>query len=141
MFTRLTGGRGRLASAAAIVIASAIAGAPTRIASQDRPQPTFRTEANYVRVDVYATTKDGVPIDDLRRDEFELLEDRVPQTIDQFATVRIRGGGPPTARSDPRTPEESRQAATDSRARVCGWLEVAKRHTGARSACDRRLSD
>ena len=140
MFTRLTGGRGRLASAAAIVIASAIAGAPTRIASQDRPQPTFRTEANYVRVDVYATTKDGVPIDDLRRDEFELLEDRA-QTIDQFATVRIRGGGPPTARSDPRTPEESRQAATDSRARVCGWLEVAKRHTGARSACDRRLSD
>ena len=118
MFTRLTGGRGRLASAAAIVIASAIAGAPTRIASQDRPQPTFRTEANYVRADVYATTKDGVPIDDLRRDEFELLEDRVPQTIDQFATVRIRGGGAPTARSDPRTPEESRQAATDSRARV-----------------------
>ena len=91
MFTRLTGGRGRLASAAAIVIASAIAGAPTRIASQDRPQPTFRTEANYVRVDVYATTKDGGRFDDLRRDEFELLEDRVPQTIDQFATVRIRG--------------------------------------------------
>ena len=118
MFTRLTGGRRRLASAAAIVIASAIAGAPIRIASQDQPRPTFRTEANYVRVDAYATTKDGVPIDDLRRDEFELLEDRVPQTIDQFATVRIRGGGAPTARPDPRTPEESRQAATDSRARV-----------------------
>jgi len=118
MFTRLTGWRRRLASAAAIVIASAIAGAPIRIASQDQPRPTFRTEANYVRVDVYATTKDGVPIDDLRRDELELLEDRVPQTIDQFATVRIRGGGTPTARPDPRTPEESRQAATDSRARV-----------------------
>ena len=118
MFTRLTGGRRRLASAAAIVIASAIAGAPLRIASQDQPRPTFRTEANYVRVDAYTTTKDGVPIDDLRRDEFELLEDRVPQTIDQFATVRIRGGGAPTTRSDPRTPEESRQAATEARARV-----------------------
>jgi VWFA-related protein len=116
--TPLTGGRRRLASAAAIAIASAIAGAPLRIASQDQPRPTFRTEANYVRVDAYATTKDGVPIDDLRRDEFELLEDRVPQTIDQFATVRIRGGGPPTVRSDPRTQEESRQAETDSRARV-----------------------
>jgi len=100
------------------MIASAIVGAPTRIASQDQPQPTFRTEANYVRVDAYATTKDGVPIDDLRRDEFELLEDRVPQRIEQFATVRIRGGALPTARSDPRTPEESRQAATDPRARV-----------------------
>jgi VWFA-related protein len=118
MCTRLTGGRRRLASAAAVAIASALAGAPLPIASQDQPRPTFRTEANYVRVDVYATTRDGVPIDDLRRDEFELLEDQVPQTIDQFATVRIRGGGAPTARSDPRSPEESRQAATDSRARV-----------------------
>ena len=116
MFTHLTGARRQLA--AAIVITSAIAGAPIRIASQDQPRPTFRTEANYVRVDAYATTKDGVPIDDLRRDEFELLEDRMPQTIDQFATVRIRGGGPPTARPDPRGPEESRQASTDSRARV-----------------------
>jgi VWFA-related protein len=118
MFIRLPGRRRRLATAAAIVIASAIAGAPIRTASQDQPRPTFRTEANYVRVDAYATTKDGVPIEDLRRDEFELLEDRVPQTIDQFATVRIRGGGSPTTRSDPRTPEESRQAATDARARV-----------------------
>ena len=82
MFTRLTGGRRQFASAAAIAIASAIAGAPIRSASQDQPRPTFRTEANYVRVDAYATTKDGVPIDDLRRDEFELLEDRVPQTTD-----------------------------------------------------------
>src|SRR5512134_4034653 len=118
MRTSLAGGRRRLASAVAIVIASAIAGAPIRIASQDQPRPTFRTEANYVRVDVYATTKDGVPIDDLRRDEFEVFEDRAPQTIEQFATVRIRGGGAPTARPDPRSPEESRQAATDARARV-----------------------
>jgi len=118
MFTRLTGGRRQFATAAAIAIAFAIAGTPIRTASQDQPRPTFRTEANYVRVDAYATTKDGVPIDDLRRDEFEILEDRVPQTIDQFATVRIRGGGAPTTRSDPRTPEESRQAATEARARV-----------------------
>jgi len=115
MFTRLTRWRRQFASAA---IAFAIAGTPIRTASQDQPRPTFRTEANYVRVDAYATTKDGVPIDDLRRDEFEILEDRVPQTIDQFATVRIRGGGAPTTRSDPRTPEESRQAATEARARV-----------------------
>ena len=118
MSTLLTGGRRQLGSAAAIVIASAISGAPIRIASQDQPRPTFRTEANYVRVDAYATTKDGVVIEDLRREEFEVLEDRVPQTIDQFATVRIQGGGTPAARPDPRTPEESRQAATDFRARV-----------------------
>jgi len=52
-----------------------------------------------VRVDAYATTKDGVPIDDLRRDEFEVLEDRVPQTIDQFSTSRPRDSSAPK-RSD-----------------------------------------
>ncbi|HEY1306234.1 MAG TPA: VWA domain-containing protein [Vicinamibacterales bacterium] len=87
-------------------------------AQQDQPRPTFRTEANYVRVDVYATTADGTPIGDLRREEFKLLEDRVPQTIDQFTTVAIRTGIVPATRSDPRTPEDSRQAAADSRARV-----------------------
>ena len=49
---------------------------------QDQPRPTFRTEANYIRVDVYATTRDGMPVTDLRRDDFEILEDRMPQTID-----------------------------------------------------------
>ena len=88
MFTRLTAGRRQLASATAIVIASAIAGAPTRTASQDQPRPTFRTEANYVRVDAYATTKDGVPIEDLRRDEFELLEDRVLASAARTGSIR-----------------------------------------------------
>jgi len=85
--------------------------------AQDQPRPTFRTEANYIRVDVYATTRDGMPVTDLRREDFELLEDRVPQTIDQFSPIEIRTGNVPT-RSDPRTPEDSRQAATEPRARV-----------------------
>ena len=37
-------------------------------------QPTFRTEANYVRVDVFPTTKDGVPIQDLTQQDFDVLE-------------------------------------------------------------------
>ena len=86
--------------------------------AQDQTQPTFRTEANYIRVDVYATTRDGMPVTDLRREDFELLEDRVPQTIDQFSPIEIRTGNAPPARSDPRTPEDSRQAATEPRARV-----------------------
>jgi len=87
-------------------------------APQDQPRPTFRTEANYIRVDVYATARDGTAITDLRREEFELLEDRAPQTIDQFSPVVIGTGSPQTTRSDPRTPEESRQAAVEPRARV-----------------------
>jgi hypothetical protein len=49
-------------------------------APQDPPRATFRTEANYVRVDVYPTASDGTALGDLRRDEFQLLEDRVRQS-------------------------------------------------------------
>ena len=119
MPTRLA--RRRFTTQISVAAAVLIAGAITALvlhAQQDQPRPTFRTEANYVRVDVYATTADGTPIGDLRRDEFRLLEDRVPQSIDQFTPVAIRTGIIPTTRSDPRAPEDSRQAAADSRARV-----------------------
>src|SRR6516225_4444452 len=65
----------------------------TLVATQDQPPPaTFRTEANYVRVDVYAT-QDGVALSDLTRTDFEVLEDRVPQRIEQFERVAIRPAG------------------------------------------------
>src|SRR5687767_9241002 len=50
-------------------------------AGQEPPQPTFRTEANYVRVDVYPTSN-GAPVTDLQKDDFEILEEGAPQTID-----------------------------------------------------------
>jgi VWFA-related protein len=112
------GPRGARSIAAALVGVATVAGLFGQSASQDQSRPAFRTEANYVRVDVYATGRDGAPIGDLRRDEFQLLEDRVPQAIDQFSSVVIRAGGPATARPDPRTLEEGRQAVTDGRARV-----------------------
>lgn len=67
--------------------------------AQDQPRPTFRTEANYIRVDVYATARDGMPVTDLRREDFELLEDRVPQAIDQFFPIEIRTANAPVTRS------------------------------------------
>jgi VWFA-related protein len=87
-------------------------------AAQDQPRPTFRTEANYIRVDVYATTRDGAPVRDLRREDFDLLEDRVPQTIDQFSPIEIRTGNVVPTRSDPRTAADGKQAATEPRARI-----------------------
>ena len=84
--------------------------------SQTAP-PTFRTGVNYVRVDVYPT-RNGMPIDDLRRDEFELLDDKVPQTIDEFEHVVVRSAGPQETRREPNTVVESRQAALEPRARV-----------------------
>jgi len=87
-------------------------------AAQDQPPPpNFRTEVNYVRVDVYPT-HDGAPIADLRQEDFEILEDKVPQQIDRFEHVVIRSGGPQVTRREPGTIAESKQALDDSRARV-----------------------
>ncbi len=81
------------------------------------PQPTFRTEANYVRVDVFPT-KDGAPVTDLRQDEFEVVENGAPQTIEQFERVVIRAAGPQETRIEPNTVAESRAMAESSRARL-----------------------
>ena len=85
--------------------------------AQTAPQPTFRTEANYVRVDVFPT-KSGAPIADLTRDDFEVLEERVPQTIEQFEHISIRGNLPQDLRAEPNTVEAGREAAQNPRARV-----------------------
>jgi VWFA-related protein len=79
--------------------------------------PTFRTEANYVRVDAYPT-KDGAPVDNLTRDDFEVLENGQPQKLEQFERILIRGHVPQEERREPNTVEEGRQAAQDPRARV-----------------------
>jgi len=62
-------------------------------------RPVFKTEANYVRVDVYPTV-DGHPVLDLRQDELQLLEDGVPQKIDAFEHVMIRPAGPQETRRE-----------------------------------------
>jgi VWFA-related protein len=81
------------------------------------PQPTFRTEANYVRVDV-VPTRGGVPVADLTQDDFEIVEDRVTQKIEQFEHVVIRGHLPQDMRAEPNSVEAGRQAAQNPRARV-----------------------
>lgn len=87
------------------------------LAQTPAPQPTFRTEANYVRVDVLPT-KDGAPVTDLTRNDFEVLESGTPQTIEQFEHVVIRGAGSQDARIEPNTVRESRAMLESSRARV-----------------------
>jgi VWFA-related protein len=79
-------------------------------------QPTFRTGANYVRVDMYAT-RDGKPIEDLKVDEIDILEDGALQKIDAFEHVRVRTA-PQESVIEPNTIEQSRQMAANPRARV-----------------------
>jgi VWFA-related protein len=82
------------------------------------PQPTFRTEANYVRVDAYPTTADGVPVTDLTQADFEILEGGAPQTIEQFERIVVRAAGPQDTRVEPNTVRESRAMAEQSKARL-----------------------
>ena len=89
---------------------------PRESAGQGQPgtlgQPTFRVEANFVRVDVYPTT-DGRPVGALTAADFEVLEDGVPQKIETFEHVIVRGNTPQDARREPNTAGEGRAMAED----------------------------
>jgi VWFA-related protein len=117
-----TAWRAGLAIIAVAVIAYGVSGVSRTVVAQNpspqsSPQPTFRTEANYVRVDVYPT-RDGAPVADLTQDDFEVLEERVAQKIEQFEHVVIRGNLPQDLRAEPNSVEAGRQAAQNPRARV-----------------------
>jgi VWFA-related protein len=89
-------------------------------ASQDQqPQrpPTFRTEANFVRVDAYPT-RDGAIVPDLTAADFEILEDGVAQRIELCEFVRVQSGAVPRPAPPPETLASSRAQAASDRARV-----------------------
>lgn len=78
--------------------------------------PRFRTETNLVHVDVYAT-KDGVPVQDLKAEDFELFEDNAPQKIDSFEHITVVPAGP-DALSEPSSVTAANQLVADPRRRV-----------------------
>lgn len=91
------------------------------LAAQDPAPPAqlepFRTEVNYIRVDMYPTA-DGKPVMDLRQDEIEIFDEGAPQKIDRFEHVVVRGVRSQEARREPATMTEMRDAAQDVRARL-----------------------
>ena len=54
----------------ALAVSLAAVATLTAQAPQDRGQPTFRSGANYVRVDMYAT-RDGQSVNDLKGTDIE----------------------------------------------------------------------
>ncbi len=84
---------------------------------QQPPTPTFRTEANFVRVDVYPSAG-GRQVPDLRADDFEVFEDGKPQKIETFEHIVVRAPLAQAERVEPNTVRESNQMATDARARL-----------------------
>lgn len=91
--------------------------APAKPTPDEPQRPTFRTEANLVRVDVFPM-RGGAPVLDLARDEFQVFEDGVPQAIDSFEHVIVRPAGPQTERVEPNTQREGYQMAADPHNRV-----------------------
>ena len=86
--------------------------------AQDPPQtPVFRRAVNLVMVDAYPTAG-GVPIADLAPDEFEVLEDGVPQRVAIFERKTFRAPLPEPLRAEPRDLRESNRIAADPRSRV-----------------------
>ncbi len=56
----------------------------------DQPQkPTFRTDINFVRVDVIVTNKKGEPVTDLSQKDFQVWEDGQPQDVESFKLFKI----------------------------------------------------
>jgi VWFA-related protein len=110
--------QGPAAQPAAQVQAPAGEPAAPVIPGQDA-QPIFRGGINFVRVDVIATGGKGQHVTDLKQEEFEVLEDNQPQSIEQFRLIKVDGnpkpGDPPPREIRNRDDEETEAARDDVR--------------------------
>jgi VWFA-related protein len=78
--------------------------------------PTFRSDVRLVQLGVIASDKQGKPGADLRRDEFQVLEDGAPQSVRLFlATTGAVVETPASRPADVYTNQDAIKARTDSR--------------------------
>jgi len=100
------------------VVALTVALGSLTLSAQDRSPQPFRTEANYIRVDMYPTVG-GRPVDDLEASEVEITDQGVPQKIDRFERIRRQGVQPQdAARREPATVAAAAAPAPDSHGRI-----------------------
>ena len=62
---------------------------PVSRTTADQPAVTFRVEINYVEVDAAVFDRQGRFVNDLARDDFQVLEEGVPQDVSAFSLVNI----------------------------------------------------
>jgi VWFA-related protein len=82
----------RLRSAALCVLlagTTVVAGQNPPPAPSSSQQPTFKARVDYVEVDALVTDRQGNFVRDLKKEDFQVLEDGKPQTIANFAIVDI----------------------------------------------------
>ena len=83
----------------------------------EEEQPVFRAGINFVRVDVIVTDRQGQPVTDLTPEDFDVLEDNEPQTIETFRLIELDGQGviPSARRIVTRADEELAAQQDDAR--------------------------
>ena len=103
----------------AILIGTPLALLVAPLASQvgDQQPPVFRRAINLVMVDAYPTAQ-GKPVADLAADDFQIVEDGVPQKVATFELKTFRAPVAEPLRAEPRTVAESNRMAADPRSRV-----------------------
>jgi len=99
------------------LLAVALAASLAQAQAPQQPRPRFRTETNFVTVDVYAT-RNGVAVQDLAREDFEVSEDNTPQAIESFEHIVVNPAGPQAGLIEPSSPSQANQLAADPRRRV-----------------------
>src|SRR5712691_923080 len=62
---------------------------PPAAAPQQPQQPTFRVQVDYVEVDAVVTDRNGNLVRDLKKEDFQVLEDGKAQAINTFTFVNI----------------------------------------------------
>src|SRR4030095_5915182 len=101
-----------IATACLLVAVVTLAAQNNQVPAPPDPQlPTFRTQTDLIRVDMYAT-RDSKLITDLRPEEVEIYEDGARQRIETFEFVRL-DGEPPEGSSI-----EKDRTSQDSRSRI-----------------------
>jgi VWFA-related protein len=65
------------------------------LAAAQQPPPTFQSTTKLVQLSVVAQGKNGQAIADLKREDFELLENGKPQSLAVFTTEREASATPP----------------------------------------------
>ena len=83
---------GSVRGVAVVALLLGVSAAAQTPGGQPPPQPpTFRTGVGAVRVDVTVIGRDGLPVLDLTRADFEVREDGVVQTIQLFQPFHLSG--------------------------------------------------
>jgi VWFA-related protein len=96
---------------ATLLADGSLAQEPSR--EKQAPGLVFQTEVNYVEVDAYVMDEDGEFLRDLTRDDFQVLEEGVPQEITAFAEISIPIERPETTYAGTMPPSDT---ATNERA-------------------------